>query len=96
MMRAAALNFLFIVSCAVCFGNVAHAQDTQSQPQSLGDVARQARDAKASAPKSATVLDDDNLPKFKASALGGAAGGGKLSPDKGSYRVLRLELRLSR
>jgi hypothetical protein len=71
MMRVAALNFLFIVTFAVCFANVAHAQDNQSQPQSLGDVARQARAAKASAPKSATVLDDDNMPKSK----GGTGGG---------------------
>ena len=84
MMRAAALNFLFIVTFAVCFANVAHAQDNQSQPQSLGDVARQARAAKASAPKSATVLDDDNMPKSKG-GTGGGGGGGKLSPDKQAY-----------
>jgi hypothetical protein len=81
MMRHAALNFLLIVS----FASIAHAQDTQSQPQSLGDVARQARAAKSTTPKSAVVLDDDNLPKFKAGAGGGAAGGGKLSPDKQAY-----------
>jgi hypothetical protein len=85
MMRAAALNFLFIVTFAVCFANVAHAQDNQSQPQSLGDVARQARAAKASTPKSATVLDDDNLPKSKGGAGGSAAGGGKLSGDKQAF-----------
>ena len=77
MMRDVALNFLLIVS----FASIAHAQDSQSQPQSLGDVARQARAAKSTAPKSATVLDDDNLPKSK----GGAAGGGKLSRDKQAY-----------
>ena len=77
MMRVAALNFLLIVS----FASIAHAQDTQSQPQSLGDVARQARAAKSSTPKSAVVLDDDNMPKSK----GGAASGGKLSPDKQAY-----------
>ena len=77
MMRAMALNFLLVLS----FASVAHAQDTQSQPQSLGDAARQARAAKSSAPKSAVVLDDDNMPKSK----GGAAGGGKLSRDKQAY-----------
>jgi hypothetical protein len=77
MTRAAALNFILIVGVA----SIAHAQDSQSQPQSLGDVARQARAAKASAPKSATVLDDDNMPKSK----GGAGGGGKLSSDKQAY-----------
>src|ERR1700683_4206256 len=77
MIRAAALNFLLIVS----FASVAHAQDSQSQPQSLGDVARRARAAKASAPKSAMVLDDDNLPK----STGGPGAGGKLSPDKQAY-----------
>jgi hypothetical protein len=77
MMRVAALNFLLIVS----FASIAHAQDGQSQPPSLGDVARQARAAKSSTPKSAVVLDDDNMPKSK----GGAASGGKLSPDKQAY-----------
>jgi hypothetical protein len=83
MMRAAALNFILIVS----FASIAHAQDTQpqSEPQSLGDAARQARAAKASAPKSATVLDDDNLPKSKGGAAGGAGGSGKLSPDKQAF-----------
>jgi hypothetical protein len=87
MMRAAALNFILIVS----FASIAHAQDTQpqsepqSEPQSLGDVARQARAAKASAPKSATVLDDDNLPKSKGGAVGGAGSGGKLCRDKQAY-----------
>jgi hypothetical protein len=76
MIRAAALSFLLIVS----FASIAHAQDTQSEPQSLGDVARQARAAKSTAPKSATVLDDDNLPKSK-----GGSAGGKLSPDKQAY-----------
>ena len=81
MIRAAALNFLFIVSCA----SLAHAQDTQSQPQSLGDVARQARAAKSTAPKSATVLDDDNLPKSKGGAVDGSGGVGTLSGDKQAY-----------
>jgi hypothetical protein len=81
MMRSAALNFLLIVS----FASIAHAQDTQSQQQSLGDAARQARAAKASAPKSTTVLDDDNLPKSKGGAAGGAGGSGKLSSDKQAY-----------
>jgi hypothetical protein len=81
MMRAAALNFILIVS----FASIAHAQDSQSEPQSLGDVARQARAAKASAPKSATVLDDDNLPRSKGGAGGGAGGGGTLSGDKQAF-----------
>jgi hypothetical protein len=63
------------------FASVTHAQDSQSQPQSLGDVARQARAAKSSAPKSTIVLDDDNLPKSK----NGAGGGGKLSSDKQAF-----------
>jgi hypothetical protein len=77
MIRAVALNFVLIVS----FASIAHAQDSQSQPQSLGDVARQARAAKSSTPKTAVVLDDDNLPKSK----GGTERGGKLSPDKQAY-----------
>jgi hypothetical protein len=80
LIRAAALNFLLTLFFA-CFSCVARAQDTQSQPQSLGDVARQARAAKSSAPKSAIVLDDDNMPKSK----GRAGGGGKLSPDKQAF-----------
>ena len=76
MIRAAALSFLLIVSHA----SIAHAQDSQSQQQSLGDVARQARAAKASAPKSATVLDDDNMPKSKS-----GSSAGKLSSDKQAY-----------
>jgi hypothetical protein len=76
----AALNFLLILFFA-CFSCVARAQDTQSQPQSLGDVGPQARAAKSSAPKSAIVLDDDNMPESK----GRAGGGGKLSPDKQAF-----------
>jgi hypothetical protein len=79
-MRLTALNVLLLLLSLATFESVAHAQDTQSQPQSLGDVARQARAAKASAPKSTIVLDDDNLPKSK-----GDAGGGKLSPDKQAF-----------
>jgi hypothetical protein len=80
LLRATALKLLLIVSFA-CFACVARAQEAQSQPPSLGDVARQARAAKASAPKAAVVLDDDNTPKSK----GGAVGSGKLSPDKQAY-----------
>jgi hypothetical protein len=80
LIRVAALNLLLILSLAA-FADVAHAQDAQSQPQSLGDVARQTRAAKSSAPKSATVVDDDNMPKSE----GGAGGGGKLSPDKQAF-----------
>lgn len=80
MPRTAVLNLLLIFSFA-CFACIAHAQDAQSQPQSLGDVARQARAAKASAPKSATVVDDDSLPTSK----GPAGGGAKLSADKQAF-----------
>jgi hypothetical protein len=93
--RLASLNSppvpgILIFLLLLCFASsvkTANAQDSQSQsqPQSLGDVARQARAAKASAPKSATVLDDDNLPKSKGGAGGGAGGGGKLSPDKQAF-----------
>ena len=76
-MRAAALNFLLILSFG-SFASATSAQDTQ--PQSLGDVARQARAAKSSALKSSTVITDDNLPK---SNYQGA--GGKLSPDKQAF-----------
>jgi hypothetical protein len=79
VIRFAALTFLLDLSFAAC-ASIAHAQDTQSQPPSLGDVARQARAAKSSAPKSAIALDDDNLPKSKR-----GAGGGTLSPDKQAY-----------
>jgi hypothetical protein len=76
-MRVLALSLFFILA----FASIARAQDSQSQPQSLGDLARQARAAKSSAPKSTIVLDDDNLPKSK----NGAGGSGKLSPDKQAY-----------
>jgi hypothetical protein len=76
LIRTAALNVLLLL----IFASATPAQDDQSQ--SLGDVARQARAAKASAPKSATVLDDDNLPKSKGSGVGGR---GKLSPDKQAF-----------
>jgi hypothetical protein len=80
-----AILILYLLLCFASGVKTASAQDTQpqSQPQSLGDVARQARAAKASAPKSATVLDDDNLPKSKGGPAGG--GGGKLSPDKQAF-----------
>jgi len=81
MIRDAAVKLLLILSLA-CFARVAYAQDAESQPPSLGDVARQARAAKSSAPKSAVVLDDDNLPKSKSGAAGGT---GKRSPDKQAY-----------
>ena len=86
MLRPAILT-LFLVVCFASRVKTASAQDTQtqSQPQSLGDVARQARAAKASAPKSAAVLDDDNLPKSKGGAGAGAGGGGTLSGDKQDF-----------
>jgi hypothetical protein len=73
-MRAAALNFLLILS----FASATSAQD--NQPQSLGDVARQARAAKSSATKSTAVVTDDNLPKSNYQSAGG-----KLSPDKQAF-----------
>ena len=62
-MRAAALNFVLILSFG-SFGSVTSAQD--NQPQSLGDVARQALAAKSSTSKSATVVTDDT-PQIKES-----------------------------
>jgi len=78
LIRGATLSVLLFL----IFASATPAQDDQSQ--SLGDVARQARAAKSTAPKSATVLDDDNLPKSKGGA-GSAGGGGKLSPDKQAF-----------
>ncbi len=80
-----AILIVFLLLCFASSVETANAQDTQppSEPQSLGDVARQARAAKASAPKSATVLDDDNLPKSKGGPAAGV--GGKLSPDKQAF-----------
>jgi hypothetical protein len=74
------LSFASFASATLAQDNQSKAQ-SQSQTQSLGDAARQARAARASAPKSATVVDDDNLPESK----GGLRGGGKLSPDKQAF-----------
>jgi hypothetical protein len=86
--RAAALS-LFLILVLVSFARSTRGQENESQPrsqpQSLGDVARQARATKASSPKSATVLDDDNLPKSKGGAGGAAAGSKTLSGDKQAY-----------
>ena len=88
MFRAAALS-LFLILVLVSFARSTRGQENESQPrsqpQSLGDVARQARATKASSPKSATVLDDDNLPKSKGGAGGAAAGSKTLSGDKQAY-----------
>ena len=88
MLRAAVLN-LVLIWVLVPFARATRAQENESQPpsqpQSLGDVARQSRAAKASAPKSATVLDDDNLPKSKSGAAGSAGVSGKLSGDKQGF-----------
>jgi hypothetical protein len=63
--QAATLNLILILA-VLAFASVTRAQGNQSQPQSqtqsLGDAARQARDATSSAPKSATVVADDNPP----------------------------------
>jgi type II secretory pathway pseudopilin PulG len=76
------LSFASFASATLAQNNQSEAQsESQSQSQSLGDVARQARAAKSSAPKSAIVLDDDNMPKSK----GGVGGSAKLSPDKQAY-----------
>ncbi|MGD0544864.1 MAG: hypothetical protein ABSB65_10670 [Candidatus Acidiferrales bacterium] len=80
-MPLAPLKLWLVLLSFAAFASIARGQDSQSQPQSLGDVAREARAAKSSAPKSAVVLDDDNLPKSKS----GAAAGGKLSPDKQAF-----------
>ena len=81
MIRLAPLKLWLVLLFFAAFASMTSGQDSQSQPQSLGDVAREARAAKSSTPKSAVVLDDDNMPKSK----GGAASGGKLSPDKQAY-----------
>ena len=61
--RAAILpSLLFLI-----FANIAFSQDDKP----LGDVAREARAAKSSSPKSAKVVTNDDVP-----------GSGKLSPDK--------------
>jgi hypothetical protein len=80
-MPLAPLKLWLVFLSFAAFASIARGQDSQSQPQSLGDVAREARAAKSSTPKSAVVLDDDNLPKSKS----GAAAGGKLSPDKQAF-----------
>ena len=81
LIRLAPLKLWIVLLFFAAFASITRGQDSQSQPQSLGDVAREARAAKSSAPKSAVVLDDNNMPKSK----GGAASGGKLSPDKQAY-----------
>jgi hypothetical protein len=58
--QVAILTPTLILFCAA-FASRTRAQDNQSQ--SLADAARQARDAKSSAPKSGTVVADDNLSK---------------------------------
>ncbi len=74
MIPAAALNLFLLLT----FATTMSAQDNQSL--SLGDVARQARAAKTSAPRSTTVVTDDNLPKSK-----NQAATGKLSPEKQAF-----------
>jgi hypothetical protein len=81
LIRFAPLKLWLVLLSFAAFASIARAQDSQSQPPSLGDVARQARAAKSSAPKSTVVLDDDNMPKSKV----GVAGGGQLSPDKQAF-----------
>ena len=69
MIRATVLTLLLLLALP----STTSAQD--NQPQSLGDVARQALAAKSSTSKSATVVTDDNLSKSK-----NQAAAGKLSP----------------
>ena len=72
---------IFVCLLLVCFASrvkTASAQDNQSQ--SLGDAARQSRAAQSSAPKSATVITDENLPQSKTQAATG-----KLSPERQTY-----------
>jgi len=67
--RAATLpSLLFLI-----FANIAFAQDDKP----LGDVAREARAAKSSSPKSATVVTNDDVPASR-----NQIGTRKLSPDK--------------
>lgn len=69
MKRAATLpSLLFLI-----FANIAFAQDDKP----LGDVAREARAAKSSSPKSATVVTMDDVPASR-----NQIGTRKLSPDK--------------
>ncbi len=72
MKAATTLSFIafLIFTCA------AWAQDDKP----LGDVAREARAAKSSQPKAATVVTNDNIPSGK-----DEAGAGKLSPDKQAF-----------
>jgi hypothetical protein len=70
--HAAALSFIAVL----IFAGPARAQDDKP----LGDVAREARAAKASEPKAATVVTNDNIPAGNAQA-----GTGKLSPDKQAF-----------
>jgi hypothetical protein len=69
LIRATVLTLLLLLALP----STTSAQD--NQPQSLGDVARQALAAKSSTSKSATVVTDDNLSKSK-----NQAAAGKLSP----------------
>ena len=74
MKRAAALNLLAILILATA----SRAQDNKS----LGDVAREARAAKSSSPKSASVVTNDDVPSGKGQA---AIASGNLSPDKQAF-----------
>ncbi len=90
--QAATLNLVLILA-VMALASATRAQDNQSQPQSqtrsqsLGDAARQARDATSSAPKSAAVVADDNLPisTNQAAVSTNQAAAPKLSADRQAF-----------
>lgn len=67
---------IFICVLSLTFCGMASAQDDRP----LGDVARDARAAKSSTPKSAKVVTNDEVP-----AISGQNGNGPLSADKQAY-----------
>jgi hypothetical protein len=77
VIRIAALIVLLIFPFA-SFASITSAQDNQSP--SLGEAARQARAVQSSAPKSSTVVTDDNLQKSQ-----NQPAGGKLSADRQAF-----------
>jgi hypothetical protein len=88
--QAATLNLILILA-VLAFASVTRAQGNQPQPesqtQSPGDAARQARDATSSAPKSVTVVADDNPPNStnQAAVSTNQAGAPKLSVDRQAF-----------
>jgi hypothetical protein len=72
VIRATAVNLLVILILA----KASCAQENKP----LGDMAREARAAKSSSPKSATVITNDDVPSGKNQGVTG-----KLSPDKQAF-----------